>query len=270
MNDKNTCCNSDCNQGRACPVRAGTHKPAEAVHQIQEPAVNQQLTTEQEPVWGQSRFHGQQWMSCAAEHVTMVLVDPRYAEEGYEARYLYAAPVQAAQPEGPQAETIEEAARDVGKWLNERPNRPLDLRHVAMLAHHAQAAPAAVAVPDERAAFEAWAVTHYAEVNLAREGDGYRYALAKDWWPVWQARAALSATTAAAPNAVSNGRWSAAPVVLPEPAVIATSKRESPVKGSVEFAWGVDALKEEGEHKLFTEQQVRQLLAAQAKQGEQP
>ena len=39
---------------------------------------------------------------------------------------------------GPQAETIEEAARDVGKWLNERPNRPLDLRHVAMLAHHAQ------------------------------------------------------------------------------------------------------------------------------------
>ena len=53
----------------------------------------------------------------------------------------------------------------------------------------------------------------------------------------------------------------AAPVVLPEPAVIATSKRESPVKGSVEFAWGVDALKEEGEHKLFTEQQVRALLA---------
>ena len=38
---------------------------------------------------------------------------------------------------GPQAETVEEAARDVGKWLNERPNRPLDLRHVAMLTHHA-------------------------------------------------------------------------------------------------------------------------------------
>lgn len=64
---------------------------------IQEPAVNQQLTTEQEPVWGQSRFHGQQWMSCAAEHVTMVLADQRYAAEGYEARYLYAAPVLAAQ-----------------------------------------------------------------------------------------------------------------------------------------------------------------------------
>lgn len=38
---------------------------------------------------------------------------------------------------GPQAETVEEAARDVGKWLNERPNRPLDLRRVAMLTHHA-------------------------------------------------------------------------------------------------------------------------------------
>lgn len=39
---------------------------------------------------------------------------------------------------GPQTETVEEAARDVGKWLNERPNRPLDLRHVAMLTHHAK------------------------------------------------------------------------------------------------------------------------------------
>ena len=53
---------------------------------------------------------------------------------------------------GPMAATIEEAARDVGKWLNERPNRPLDLRHVAMLVHHAQAAQpenAAVAGPSE-------------------------------------------------------------------------------------------------------------------------
>jgi len=58
-----------------------------------------------------------------------------------------------------------------------------------------QAAPAAVAVPDERAAFEAWAPTQYAEINLARDGDEYRYALAKDWWPVWKAsRAALAAT----------------------------------------------------------------------------
>ncbi len=41
----------------------------------------------------------------------------------------------AAQPydPGPQAATLEEAVADVGKWLNERPNRPLDLRSVAML-----------------------------------------------------------------------------------------------------------------------------------------
>lgn len=46
---------------------------------------------------------------------------------------------------GPQSTTVEEAARHVGKWLNERPNRPLDLRDVAMLVAHAHA-PAAGAV----------------------------------------------------------------------------------------------------------------------------
>lgn len=54
-------------------------------------------------------------------------------------RPLFAAPP-AQQADGPQAATIEDAARDVGKWLNERPNRPLDLRSVAMLAAHAQQA----------------------------------------------------------------------------------------------------------------------------------
>jgi len=46
---------------------------------------------------------------------------------------------QAKQPQAdtPQATTIAEAARDVGKWLNECPNRPIDLRHVAMLVAHA-------------------------------------------------------------------------------------------------------------------------------------
>ena len=52
--------------------------------------------------------------------------------------------VEAAQKDsfdhGPQATSTEEAARDVGKWLNERPNRPIDLRHVAMLCAHATAA----------------------------------------------------------------------------------------------------------------------------------
>ena len=40
MSNEKTCCEHhqiNCNQGRLCPVRLGTHKPAEAVHQIQEP-----------------------------------------------------------------------------------------------------------------------------------------------------------------------------------------------------------------------------------------
>ncbi len=36
------CCNDNCNQGRDCPVRAGTHKPVQALHQIQEPAAAEQ------------------------------------------------------------------------------------------------------------------------------------------------------------------------------------------------------------------------------------
>lgn len=47
-----------------------------------------------EPASGQCRFAGQEWSWCAPEHVRMVHNDPRYAAEGYEARYLYASPAQ--------------------------------------------------------------------------------------------------------------------------------------------------------------------------------
>ncbi|WP_429951448.1 hypothetical protein ACQYWY_07035 [Comamonas sediminis] len=60
----------------------------------------------------------------------------------------------------------------------------------------AQAAPAAVAVPDEYRAFETWAKSHYPDIDLEREADGYRHALAQEWWDAWQARAALAATPA--------------------------------------------------------------------------
>lgn len=43
-----------------------------------------------------------------------------------------------AEVNSPQEATIEGAANEVGKWLNERPNRPIDLRHVAMLVHYAK------------------------------------------------------------------------------------------------------------------------------------
>lgn len=66
-------------------------------------------------------------------------------------RFIKATPTAQAAPaadydHGPQSVTVAEAARHVGKWLNERPNRPLDLRDVAMLCAHAQKAPAAGAV----------------------------------------------------------------------------------------------------------------------------
>ena len=46
--------------------------------------------------------------------------------------------VELPKPHGKMAETIEEAARDVAKCLNERNGNGLDLRHVAMLVYHAQ------------------------------------------------------------------------------------------------------------------------------------
>ena len=46
--------------------------------------------------------------------------------------------VELPKPQGKMAETIEEAARDVAKCLNERNGNGLDLRHVAMLVYHAQ------------------------------------------------------------------------------------------------------------------------------------
>lgn len=63
-----------------------------------------------------------------------------HLHDGIHSLYL-APPAQAADYDhGPQSETVQEAARHVGKWLNERPNHPLDLRDVAMLCAHAQAA----------------------------------------------------------------------------------------------------------------------------------
>ena len=70
--------------------------------QIQEPAVNQQLTTEQQPVAGQCRFKEREWGACHPKHVAMVLFSPHEWPD-YEVRYLYAAPVLAAQPDSLQA-----------------------------------------------------------------------------------------------------------------------------------------------------------------------
>lgn len=93
------------------------------------------------------------------------------------------------------------------------------------------AAPAAVAVPDERAAFEAAIVdeqarilvgankSYLASVWLVRDGDTYRQPTVRTAWVIWKlARAALAAHPAEKSNSVEfDGIKTARPVVLPEP-----------------------------------------------------
>jgi hypothetical protein len=101
----------------------------------------------------------------------------------------------AVEPPYPMATTIEGAAQDVAKWLNERPNSPLDLRHVAMLVHAVQTLPTAVE-PDERAEFEAAYRARYPvscdldpeKFNRSDEGD-YEDIRVSIAWAMWQARA---------------------------------------------------------------------------------
>ncbi|MDH5857769.1 hypothetical protein [Lampropedia aestuarii] len=51
-----------------------------------------ELKVGESPVAGQSRFGSDLWGFCTHEHVSMVLANPRYAADGYEARYLYTRP----------------------------------------------------------------------------------------------------------------------------------------------------------------------------------
>jgi len=52
--------------------------------------------------------------------------------------------VPTAEQPTPPASSPYEAARSLAKWLNERPNRPIDLRDVAMLVHHVQSQPVTI------------------------------------------------------------------------------------------------------------------------------
>ena len=153
--------------------------------------------------------------------------------------------------------------------IQEPPTKTEALAHYSQQAILAmgEAAHAAVAVPDEREEFKDHIKTchNYFEGMLAnsKHDNGFKVIDVNNQWIGWQARAALVATPAAATSGATPYTSGApAQVVLPEPVVIATSKRESLTKGSVEFTWGVDALKDEGEHKLYTEQQVCAMVAA--------
>lgn len=71
-----------------------------------------------------------------------------------------------------------------------------------------------MAVPDERAAFEAWAKSE--DMSIGSDCDGYIHSNTAAASLAWQARAALAATPAA--NSVKLHQIkTAAPVVLPEP-----------------------------------------------------
>ena len=82
--------------------------------------------------------------------------------------------------------------------------------HALAVALATQVAPAAVAVPDEHEAFEAWATQHAKTrgwLSLVREGESYAGCFSQTAWSAWQARAALSATPAevqAEPVAIPN------------------------------------------------------------------
>ena len=139
--------------------------------------------------------------------------------------------------------------------------------HAGLDEGRAQAAQAAVAVPDERAAFEAWA-REYRTWDVERDDvqsigiASYTDVALVVAWHAWQARAALAATPAAA-----------APVVLPEPvAWMATPVMQSGRGTTTVFCsdkrmadqWDYGGHPEYGRMLvtgLFTEQQVRALLA---------
>lgn len=74
------CCNQDCNQGRTYPVRLGTHKPAEAVHQIAEPQPDALALAEclQKDVWQATPLRLSKVVELSAE--TLIAQRARIAE----------------------------------------------------------------------------------------------------------------------------------------------------------------------------------------------
>lgn len=142
------------------------------------------------------------------------------------------------------------------------PPHPMACSAEEVQAFEAAAAPAAVAVPDERAAFEAWVPT-VDDHPLTRLGDGYNWHSIQAKWELWKSACAALAAAPAAP----------APVVLPEPdAWMATPVMQSGRGAATVFCsdkrmadqWDYGGHPEYGRMLvtgLFTEQQVRALLA---------
>lgn len=262
-----TCCEEtgvDCNQGRACPVREGTHKPAEAAHQIQEPAAAVSSGWKIVPVEPTPQMVEAGATERITPHITAghgaIAVFKAMLEHAPECPALAApAPVLVAQP---QLHAALFAARGALQHMKEggKPTQSLLNEAIAAIDSVAvpQAAPEAVAVSDERDAFDEWVIKEYPSIRLDRKGDGYRYALVEEWWTVWKARAALAATPA--DHVADAGK-----MVLPEPdawlAVYEDREGNSKFYTSTHKDLAVENDTNGKPQPLYTEQQVRALLA---------
>lgn len=150
--------------------------------------------------------------------------------------------------------------------------------------------PASVAAHDDECeAFEKWARWACYDITRVSRNAQYESNITEQLWQCWQARAALAATPAAdapmvdiTPPATSRDRWmyeqgrlaerdartpgsvaAAAPVQMPEPVAVAF-RFETEENGPTETSFYPSDRIGMGWTALYTEQQVRQLLAAHA------
>ena len=313
---KDQYCNHDCNQGRDCPVRAGTHKPAEAVLQIQEPEADiwpcVNIDVDERGNVTNAKLYSP--VLPAGNHDVYPVRVP-YIDEHSEAWLACAAELEKASP----------GFMTLGN-MNGIECAVAAIRDLAARAASAQAAPAAVAVPDsvlthlDSLLDDAAAHIYPSDLRKCQEGEctvtvasvrmGNRDERSVPLFSREQVADALAATPAAdAPlyaemlaalqsvgmdavgvgggeNTISDSArakveavlekigapWpssdtaAAAPVVLPEPACFVEVSRQGSYLAFLtkeDVKEQIDNLRVMGRtiHLLYTEQQVRALLA---------
>ena len=162
------------NDCKTCPVSTGTHKPAEAVHQIDEPQAEAlRLADDCE----ESATHWVHEIDTRAKAAKMLRaqhariaeleqrleIDPRHRYDGISARDA------TIEAQDERIAELESQLESIGAGGVEPLRTP-------------GTAPSAAPVPDERAAFEAW-------LRVKPCGAAHDFG-----WAAWKARAALAAT----------------------------------------------------------------------------
>lgn len=204
----------------------------------------QESAAEQIPASGQSRFHGQKWAECSVEHVAMVLAAP-HEWKGYEVRYLYAAPVQAAPAavavpaKLPTSDEIRAIARSVSTSSSDSPS------------------PSEYVMAGYRAALAVTTGDHVAEARNILEPR-------QNHLPNCRDDACLECSSLI-PDEWVNKTPAFRPVVLPEPVAWLANYEDREGNSKSYTSTHKDLAQENdtnGEpQSLFTEQQVRALLA---------